>query len=94
MGLEFSECDRCGETVCDADPGLSCKDCKQQICPDCQNELEVEGMNGWQMLKEECPFCKLETVTNTMIMDFLLEMEGVTREEAIEDLIKHRGLRS
>ena len=84
MSIEFSECDRCGETICDVDPGAYCRKCKHCICPECQEALEVGSNVG----PEECPFCTHETISDRMIIQFCLAKLNITVpdiEKAIRD---------
>jgi hypothetical protein len=88
MGLDFATCDKCDYPFYDGTSYSYCKKCSNLLCEECTEDLEIENH---EMSKEECPFCNLHEVTDTMVLDFLLEINDITKEEAIEDMRKMAG---
>jgi hypothetical protein len=94
MSVDFYVCDNpaCGETFPDCGPYFSCGDCGSRLCKDCKSEFNAKYTDGY--LEDEngneidygdyCPFCTLELVDNSILMDFALNKLGVSKEELTE----------
>lgn len=90
MGIEFFECDRCDETICDAGPYWTCDICGHRLCEDC--EIFTSAANDDDMKEGQpnpgCPFCRREITTATDLLEFALGLLGVTREQLMERYMK------
>lgn len=82
MGVDFFECDECGETICDAGPYWTCDECRHHLCEDCEGKLVIEdGETGDAV----CPFCERQTATDFQLLEYALGKLGLTRDQLFEE---------
>lgn len=88
MGVEFFECDRCSETICDAGDWWACETCGIRLCQHC--EAETDADNCLDEIDQEgtpnpgCLFCMRKDATDLALLVFALQQLGIMREELMK----------
>ena len=68
MGVEFYTCDNCGSTFPDCGEYVSCETC----------------WTKWHYVPDSCKYCRKEDYTDNVLLDYCMELLGVTRDQLVE----------
>jgi Zinc finger, C3HC4 type (RING finger) len=79
VGVEFFDCDLCGDTICDAGSWFACDDCNHVMCEEC--EFKHSNEDG----EVACPFCSKEEATDSDLLEFALLKLGMTRHGLLKE---------
>src|ERR1035437_7123355 len=79
MSVDFFECDRCGETICDCGSWWACEECGVRLCDDCEQEHVDHDDDDVAI----CPYCSRDLATDTDLLGFALELLGISAEELL-----------
>lgn len=83
MGLDFYACNRCGEGFHDAGYYKSC-DCGKVWCgDDCAkaDDLHEHVEDNYEEIS--CKYCREEDYDDSVLLDFVLKREGISRQDLI-----------
>lgn len=77
-------CVKCGKTVngCCLDDSTYCETCGNTFCNSCYTKEDKRN-------DEDCPCCSGDTITDAMILDYLLDKYKLSRKK-IETKLKKR----
>lgn len=90
MGVDFYACHHCGDTFCDAGYYFSCEGCGEFYCSnECgakQTAEEPENYDDNPSWEDQttCRYCRVEAVSSTDLLHFLLKKFGLTEDQATE----------
>lgn len=97
MGVEYFDCPRCSETICDCGEFYSCDNCYKSFCVGCYKELSEKGFE----LNEDggfylCCYCtdkkELRETTDEEFIEWLVKISGKTKDDYIKFLISKGDL--
>ncbi len=80
MGVDFFDCDECGESICDCGSWWSCEECGHRLCEDCESKIVGEDEDG----EDICPFCERQTATDFQLLEYALGKLELTRDQLFE----------
>jgi len=83
MGVEWINCDKCGDIFCDCGEYDYCENCDMYFCISCSDKLNRSYFSEDGSYLEKCSFCQGEDITDAELLKFLLKKCGVTKREAI-----------
>lgn len=89
MGVTYYNCVVCGEISSTCDEHGHCKGCWANWCQDCLDS-NTTFRYGDKIKCEECIIRKGEEITDTLLLDFVLEQFSTTRDEMIAKLKRQR----
>ncbi len=92
MGVVFLMCDVCGKTFPDCGPFLQCYyECSRLWCSEkCADEDDFKNDDDYDVHFKSCKYCRKEDVDDSTLLEFFLDKNSITREEAVEDWKKNR----
>ena len=85
MGIEFNNCVRCGESLCDCGDNYNyCYTCSRVLCNYCLVAPKAYDEETGEMLPECCPYCSNVEIHNDDLLSFLLQKLGISHGTAKE----------
>ncbi len=104
MGVDFYACGICGDTFPDCGEYGTCAGCEEMLCTTCHEEqvkkygTPEEGSDAEAYFGEEaaneCDLCSSKVIRDADILDYLLERTGLSKEEVVQIVKDHRGIKS
>ena len=87
MGVDFIDCDECGDIFNDCGDYAVCQTCGLYLCSECKKKRKIEQMADLRTLTDEdntgwtqCPFCAHEIVKDDVLLVWALRELSVTKE--------------
>ena len=86
MGVDYYDCEYCGESVADCSDGFcSCEDCGRKFCSDECVGVERDEDLGYHT---SCRFCSGKDATESQLLKFALVKLNLTEAELKEMYLK------
>ncbi len=89
MGIDYDNCDVCGEIYADCDDFGSCEGCRKSWCSRC-NESYRSFRYGDKIRCDLCFSTDPKPVTKSALFDYALEKLKTTKDELVADLKRTR----
>ena len=87
MGVDYYDCEACGEIYCDCGPCGYCDGCDAMLCIDCYDKsVEKYGKDEEHDHLLKCVLCQKDVITDATLVPFLLSLAGMTREQAENEI--------
>lgn len=89
MGVSFYTCEECGHNFPDCGDYFRCYSCNSKFCSDecggreVEDEEQEETEDDWEEITT-CIFCRMESATDTDLLNFLLKTYNLTRNQVFE----------
>lgn len=105
MGVRFYQCAACEKSLYEEFVGI-CEGCEQDICCDClvaaamtvasnvSELLDPRLLNDeGQIRSKHCPCCLGMKASTSQLLDWLLKIKGLTREQAEREYLKEKKMK-
>jgi hypothetical protein len=87
MGVDFFNCDICGEIFSDCEHWGCCYPCGSTLCGDCYDSAsEKYKAEGGELLA--CQICSKDIISDLEVLNFTLKKFNINRKD-IEDEIRN-----
>lgn len=103
MGVDWYPCAICGETFPDCGHYGHCSECESKLCGRCLNEQVSKYGNPEEGSKKEswfgsysadkCDLCSGLIIYDKDILDYLLNINSLTKDEVIDIIKNERGIK-
>jgi len=84
MGVDYRDCDCCGESQCDCGDSYNLCECGRMICNFCLTAPKRYDDNEDYLHPECCPYCSGAIIDLNDMLDFILHKYDLTYDEAKE----------
>ncbi len=96
MGVDYFDCEGCGESTSDCDCWHPCSNCGNAFCCDCFDYSKIKFLDSdteaYQIAEvQACPVCSLRIVTDADLLKWALKKIGYTRAKAEGEFRKTRN---